>query len=267
MAIGPQYPRYPAAVPSSPWPFLDHPGPLPFAHRGGASDQPENTMPAFEAAIELGYVYLETDAHVTADGICLAFHDDRLDRVTDRTGVIAELPYRVVRDARVDGREPIPLLEDLVASFPQARVNIDTKSDAAVAAVAAVVRRTDAIDRVCIGSFSDARLERIRAELGPALCTSLGPKGTARLRGGSFGLPGAGHLPAACAQVPHRIKGVTLVDQRFVDTAHGLGLQVHVWTIDDPAEMHELLDLGVDGIMTDRPGVLREVLVSRGAWF
>jgi glycerophosphoryl diester phosphodiesterase len=253
-------------VPSSRWPFLDHPGPLPFAHRGGAGDWPENTMPAFEGAIALGYRYLETDAHVTADGICLAFHDDRLDRVTDRAGIIAELPWSEVRQARVDGREPIPLMEDLLAAFPQARVNIDPKHDAAVEPLAEVIRRTGALDRVCVGSFSDDRLVRLQAILGDDLCTSLGPKGTARLRGGSYGLP-AGKLGAACAQVPHRFRGVTVVDDRFVAKAHAVGLQVHVWTIDDPAEMHELLDLGVDGIMTDRPQVLKDVLTSRGAWF
>jgi glycerophosphoryl diester phosphodiesterase len=223
-------------------------------------------MPAFERAIELGYRYLETDAHVTADGICLAFHDEKLDRVTDRTGVIAELPWSVVRQARVDGREPIPLMEDLIAAFPDARVNIDPKHDAAVGPLAEVIRRTGALDRVCVGSFSDDRLARLKADLGDALCTSLGPKGTARLRGGSYGLP-AGKLGAACAQVPHRFRGVTVVDERFVAKAHAVGLQVHVWTIDDPAEMHELLDLNVDGIMTDRPAVLKDVLTSRGAWY
>jgi len=253
-------------VPSSPWPFLDHPGPLAFAHRGGAGDWPENTMPAFEGAVALGYRWVETDAHVTADGICLAFHDDRLDRVTDRTGIIAELPFREVRAARVDGREPIPLLEDLLGTFPAVRVNIDPKHDAAVEAVVAVVERTGALDRVCIGSFSDARIARARAALGPRLCTSLGPRATARLRGGSFGLP-VRRLPGACAQVPHRYRGVTVTDRRFVQRAHQAGIDVHVWTIDDPDEMHELLDLGVDGIMTDRPTVLREVLIERGAWF
>ncbi|MCU1498699.1 MAG: glycerophosphoryl diester phosphodiesterase [Acidimicrobiales bacterium] len=224
-------------------------------------------MPAFEGALALGYRYFETDAHVTSDGVCLAFHDDRLDRVTDQVGVIAELPYRVVRDARVDGREPIPLLEDLIATFPEARINIDTKHDASVEAVAEVIRRTGALDRVCIGSFSEPRLTRIRAELGPQLCTSLGPKSTARLRGGSYGLPGSANLPGACAQVPHTFKGATIVDERFVEKSHALGLQVHVWTIDDPAEMHALLDLGVDGIMTDRCSVLKDVLTSRGAWY
>lgn len=224
-------------------------------------------MPAFQAAVDAGYRYLETDAHVTADGVCLAFHDDRLDRVTDRAGVIAELPWAEVRAARVDGVEPIPLLEDLLGAFPEARVNIDTKADASVDAVADVLRRTDAVERACIGSFSDARLKRIRELVGPTLCTSLGPKAIARLRGGSFGLPGAKGIDGACAQVPHRVKGVTVVDERFVATAHRIGLQVHVWTIDDEAEMHELLDLGVDGLMTDRPQTLKDVLTSRGAWY
>lgn len=223
-------------------------------------------MPAFEGAVALGFGYVETDAHVTSDGICLAFHDDNLDRVTDRTGVIAELPYREVRSARVDGREPIPLMEDLLASFPDLRVNIDPKHDGAVEALAAVIRRTGAVERVCIGAFSDARIARMRAELGPELCTSLGPRATAELRAGSFGLP-TRRPPGPCTQVPHRVKGVTIVDQRFVRRAHSLGLQVHVWTIDDAEEMHELLDLGVDGIMTDHPSVLRQVLESRGAWF
>ena len=144
-------------MPASSWPFLDHPGPLPFAHRGGASQWPENTMPAFEGAVALGYRYLETDAHVTADGVCLAFHDDHLDRVTDRTGAIADLPYRLVKDARVDGREPIPLLEDLIGSFPAVRINIDPKHDEVVEPLAAVIRRTGALGRVCLGSFSDDR--------------------------------------------------------------------------------------------------------------
>src|SRR5688572_11562358 len=111
------------------YPFLDWPGPLAFAHRGGASEAPENTLPAFEQAVRLGYRYLETDVHTTADGELVAFHDDRLDRVTDRTGMVAELPWSTVRAARVDGREPIPLLEDLLGAFPEARVNIDPKAD------------------------------------------------------------------------------------------------------------------------------------------
>jgi glycerophosphoryl diester phosphodiesterase len=245
--------------------FLDHPGPIPFAHRGGAGDWPENTMPAFEGAVALGYRYLETDVHLTSDGVLCAFHDDRLDRVTDRVGTIAELPWSEVSQARVDGREPIPLLEDLLGTWPEVRVNIDPKHDDAVDALAAVLRRTHAVERVCIGAFSDRRLGRLRALLGPRLCTSLGPAGVARLRAASFGAP-SGRLPAQCVQVPPSTRGVALVDRRFVDAAHRRDLKVHVWTIDDPAEMARLLDLGVDGIMTDRPAVLKQVLVERDQW-
>lgn len=222
-------------------------------------------MPAFEGAMALGYQWVETDAHVTSDGVCLAFHDDRLDRVTDQVGIVGELPYSKVKTALVDGREPIPLLEDLLGSFPQLRVNIDPKHNDSVAPLIDVIKRTNSVDRVCIGSFSDARIARIQQAFGPQLCTSLGPKAIARLRGGSYGIP-AGRFDGACAQVPHKFKGVTVTDERFVRRAHRAGLQVHVWTIDDPDEIKFLLDLGVDGIMTDRPATLKEVLQERGEW-
>jgi glycerophosphoryl diester phosphodiesterase len=243
--------------------FLDWPGPIPFAHRGGASEAPENTMPAFEQAVRLGYRYVETDVHATTDGVLLAFHDDVLDRVTDRTGVIAELPWAVVREARVDGREPIPLLEDLLTAWPDLRVNIDPKHDAAVAPLARTLQRCNAIDRVCVGSFSDDRLVELRATLGPALCTSLGPVEVAGLVGGELG----GGAPGRCVQVPRHVGDTELVDEAFVELAHGLDLGVHVWTIDDADEMSLLLDRGVDGLMTDRPAVLREVLDRRGQWY
>jgi glycerophosphoryl diester phosphodiesterase len=252
-------------VPSRPpRPFLDHVGPLAIAHRGGAGDWPENTRPAFEAAVAAGYRHVETDVHVTADGALVAFHDERLDRVTDRTGLIRELPWSEVRAARVDGTEPILLLEDVLASWPDVFVNIDPKHDSAVEPLAAVLQRTGAVERVCVGAFSDRRVARLRAMLGEGLCTAMGPKGIARLRAASFGLP---YRPVAdCAQVPLRQGRVPLVDDRFVRTAHRLGVEVHVWTIDDPVEMEHLLDLGVDGIMTDRPLVLKDVLLRRGQW-
>ena len=252
--------------PNADWPFLDHPGPLPFAHRGGASEVPENTMPAFEHAVALGYRYVETDVHATADGVLLAFHDDRLDRVTDRTGAIADLPWSEVQQARVDGKEPIPLLADLLGTWPELRVNVDPKHDAAVEPLAEILRRTGSAPRVCIGAFSDRRLDRVRALVGPELCWSMGPRQIAALVAASRKLPGKGRLRAPCAQVPVQARGVPVVTPRFVECAHRNGIQVHVWTIDDRAEMERLLDLGVDGIMTDRPQVLREVLESRGEW-
>jgi glycerophosphoryl diester phosphodiesterase len=256
-------------VPPSEWPFLDADGVLAFAHRGAhgpdAGGVPENTMAAFEAAVGLGYRYVETDVHRTVDGVLVAFHDDHLDRVTDRTGAIADLPWSEVRQARLAGGQGVPLLEDLLGSWPHLRVNIDAKADAAVEPLAEVIERTASIDRVCCGSFSGKRLTRLRQRLGPRLCTSLGPLGTVQLRVASLGLP-VGPVPAACAQVPERRGPIPVVDRRFVAAAHRRLLQVHVWTIDQRAEMERLLDLGVDGLMTDRPALLKEVLTARGAW-
>src|SRR5262245_41907008 len=150
-------------------PFLDWPNPIPFAHRGGASDAPENTMPAFEYAIGLGYRYIETDVQVTADGVLAAFHDSNLKRTCDIDRRLGDMTWNELRDARVDGKAPIPLLEDILGSWPAVRVNIDCKTDAAMPALVAALRRTNAIDRVNIGAFSDRRLRRLRAAAGPEL--------------------------------------------------------------------------------------------------
>ena len=222
-------------------------------------------MPAFEGAVRLGFEYVETDVHLTADGVLVAFQDDVLDRVTDRRGVIAEMPWSAVREARVNGAQPIPLLEDLLGAFPSLRVNIEPKSDAAVGALADTLTRCDAVDRVLVCSFVDRRVTMVRERLGPRVCTGLGQKGVAKLIAASRGL-GRPRFVEDAAQVPPSHMGIPIVTRRFVDTAHRLGLAVHVWTIDDSREMDRLLDLGVDGIMTDRPSVLRDVLRRRGQW-
>jgi glycerophosphoryl diester phosphodiesterase len=249
------------------YPFLDWPGPIPFAHQGAHREggPGENTMSAFEAAIEMGYRYIETDVHATSDGVLVALHDHTLDRVTDRAGVIGDLPWSEVRRARVEGAEPVPLLEDLLGLWPEVRVNIDPKHDAAVDPLVDVIRRTNAIDRVCVGAFSDRRLARIRALLGPRLCTSMGPRQVARLVATSRGLP-AGRFTAACVQVPVKRGLVPLVTERFLAAAHRRVLPVHVWTVNDRDEMRHLLDLGVDGIMTDAPDVLKQVMDKRSTW-
>lgn len=249
------------------WAFLDHPGPIPFAHRGGAGDLPENTMAAFERAVSLGYRYLETDVHVTADGVLVAFHDDRLDRVTDRTGAIALLQWAEVNKARVGGTdERVPLLEDVLGAWPSVRVNIDPKHDASVVPLVDALRRAQAFDRVCVAAFSDRRLARFRRLTGGQVCTALGPGEITGLRLSSWAGGPPVPFSAGCAQVPVRFGPVPVVDTRLVAAAHRQGLPVHVWTVDDPAVMDRLLDLGVDGLMSDRPLVLKEVLGRRGQW-
>ena len=246
--------------------YLDVDGPIAFAHRGGAEEFPENTMRAFRHAVDLGYTHLETDVHATADGVAVAFHDDSLDRVTDGRGVVGDLTWSQVRRALVAGTDPILRLDELLEALPDTRINIDPKSDAAVGPLVEVLRRTGAVERVCVCSFSDRRTRQVRDAIGAALCVGAGPRGIARLLAASAHLPGPASFDFHAAQVPVRSKGLTIVRPAVLDAAHRHGVAVHVWTIDEPAEMHRLLDMGVDGIMTDRPSVLRRVMIERGCW-
>jgi len=248
--------------------YLDAATPIPFAHRGGAAVGDENSMAAFERSVALGYRYLETDVHATKDGVPVAFHDDTLDRMLGRPGRIGDLAWTDLRSVRVDGGAVVPSLADLLDAFPQCRFNVDLKADSAVDPTIETLWKLNARDRVLLASFSDRRIRWARRVCGPRQATSLGQREVAALRLASWHGRGlAGFVPSvAAAQVPVRYAGVRVVDARFVQHAHRLGLQVHVWTIDDPAEMRELLDLGVDGIMTDRIEVLRDVLTARGQW-
>jgi glycerophosphoryl diester phosphodiesterase len=247
-------------------PFLDGPTPIAFSHRGFAPAGGENSMAAFERAIALGYRYLETDVRVTADGVALAFHDTTLNRVTDQRGRVGDLPWALVRQARIGGREPIPVLAELLDAWPDARVNIDIKAEHCIAPTIEAIRRTGSIDRVCVGAFSGARVAAVRRVLGPRLCTALGPREALGLRAASALGRRATRGPGQCAQVPARVGPVPFVDARYVATAHALGLQVHAWTVNDPAEMVRLLEVGVDGVITDAADVLRDVLIGRGQW-
>jgi glycerophosphoryl diester phosphodiesterase len=253
--------------------FLDHPTPIAIAHRGGAGDAPENTVAAFDTAVALGFKYLETDAHLTRDGVLVAFHDDRLDRVTDRTGAIAELAVAEVEAADAgytfsrDGGSTfpfrgrglrVPRLEDLLVRWPDVRINVDPKADACIEPLAALLDRVQAWNRVCIGSFSDRRLRLIRKLGRGRACTSMGPRAVALARVASI----SGRMPrlgADCVQVPTHRGPVPIVTERFVAAAHRAYLQVHVWTINEAVAIDRLLDLHVDGIMSDRLRLLLDV--------
>ncbi|HTX25565.1 MAG TPA: glycerophosphodiester phosphodiesterase family protein [Streptosporangiaceae bacterium] len=252
-------------------PYLDHPRPIAFAHRGGAAHAPENSWAAFSRAVELGYAYLETDARATSDGMLMAFHDRTLDRVTDASGPINALPYRDVKAMRVAGSEPIPLIEDLLGAWPDVRFNIDLKDEPGISLLPGVLRRTGAWDRVCVTSFSGSRLRTARGLLDRPVCMTTSPAAIAAVRCTFSATPRgpqtrllAGRLSrsqARCAQVPGSV-----ASGPFVRRAHTLGLDVHVWTINDRAGMTRFLDLGADGIMTDDIETLRDVLIERGQW-
>ncbi|MBJ7489761.1 MAG: glycerophosphodiester phosphodiesterase [Ilumatobacteraceae bacterium] len=248
-------------------PYLDNTSPIAFAHRGGTSAAPENTLRAFNDAVTLGYRYIETDVHATSDGKLVAFHDNDLQRTCGKPWRIEETDWSTLSTARIAGTDPIPLLIDLLTTWPDVRINIDCKSDAAMQPLIDTIRSTNCLDRICVGSFSDKRLRHIRSELGPGLCTSMGPKEVARLvLGSTTGIPINPSQHALVAQVPVRQGPIPVVTRKSIARAHQLGLQVHVWTIDDPIEIGQLLDLGVDGVMSDDTRALKDVFVARKLW-
>lgn len=263
--------------PRTGYPFLDagldHPGSvLAFAHRGGAFHPEieglENTMAAFQHAFDLDYRYLETDVHVTRDGTLLAFHDAVLDRVTRSMGSIAELDTSEVAEALIGGREQIPTMTALFEQFPDANFNIDIKSDAAVRPLADLVVAMNAYDRVCVGSFTERRVRRFRTEVGRQVATAASPRDVVlfRLLAGKRLTGAVTGGRSAALQIPHRYGRLRVVTPGLISRAHALGVHIHVWTIDELDEMHELLDMGVDGLMTDRTDLLRDVLIERGQW-
>jgi glycerophosphoryl diester phosphodiesterase len=252
-------------------PFLDGPFPRAFAHRGwhlGELAGMENSLAAFRRAAAEGYHYLETDVRATRDGVVVVMHDATLDRTTDSSGKIERLDWNLVRTARVNGREPICQLADLLEELPDALLNIDVKADSAVTPVLDLLRRMKQWHRVCLASFSEARLQRLRAAAGSQLLTSMGTASAValRLRSVCPVPPSTAPIRGELAQLPVRWRGIPVTDRALVRYAHRLGREVHLWMVDQAAEMHALLDLGADGLMTDRPDVLRDVLRTRLVW-
>jgi glycerophosphoryl diester phosphodiesterase len=244
------------------------------AHRGFSRDGLENSMAAFRAAVELGYRYVETDVHTTADGVVLVFHDETLDRVTDGRGRVAGLTAAEVAGARIGGREPVPTFDDLVSGLPGVRLNVDVKDWNSVRSLAAAIERHGAHDRVLVTSFSDRRRRAVLRLLSRPVASSAGVVSVALFTVLGRLLPGPvftrvlGRVlqDVHALQVPVRYGALEVVTPGFVRRAHALGLVVHVWTVNDPAEMRRLLQLGVDGIVTDRADLLRDVLIERGEW-
>ncbi len=245
------------------WTYLDRSQPFGFAHRGGKGPAPENTVAAFAAAVDIGYRYLETDVHRTADDVLVAFHDGGLERMAGLSGGIADHTWERLSEIKLDGEHPIPRLSELLDTFPDARFNIDPKADDAVDLLIETIADHQAIDRVCIGSFSDERIAKVREALGPRLCTSPGPKGVFKVLGAAK-LGRRWDPPYGCLQIPVRAAGLPLDSAKLIRQVKALGLQVHFWTVNDADEMNRLLDRGADAIITDEIELLKDVLASRG---
>jgi glycerophosphoryl diester phosphodiesterase len=242
------------------------------AHRGGAKSPAnagfENTRRAFATAVAMGYRYLETDVHASRDGEVFAFHDPHLGRVTDVQGDIGELNAEQVLAARVGGTEAIPSMRSLFEAFPHARFNIDVKAAAAIEPMVRLLEECDAYERVCLASFSSLRLAKLRRRLADRVPTSMGTAEIALLRCLPWRRARAfvARTGASCVQVPPDHGRFVVITDAFLEHCHALELPVHAWTVDDAAQMNDLLDRGVTGIITDRIDVLRDVLSSRGEW-
>ena len=248
------------------------PPPLAFAHQGGGLEHTENSWEAFELAVSLGYPYLETDIQSSSDGVAFCMHDATLDRTTNGRGQASQQPWAAIAALHVNGSErPPPRLDEVLVRWPDLRVNVDPKVGESVPPLIRALRDADAVARTCVGSFSERRIKRVTDALGSQMCHSTGPLTTFRWVLGSLLPTTLGGLvartSAACYQVPvKQWRFVPVTTGRSVRLAHAMGKQVHVWVVDEANEMRRLLDLGVDGLMTDRPTVLRDLLVERGQW-
>lgn len=253
--------------------------PVALAHRGGSLYPPnvglENTMTAFRNAVALGYTHLETDVHLTRDGRLVAFHDVRLDRVTDRKGLIKNLTWQQVSEARLGGdlgdrSESVPLLTDIIEAFPGVNLNIDLKAPGTARALWQVIERHGLHDHVCVGSFQQRHLTHFRRLSKGSVATAAGAAGIAVMRFSPASMSRMLHTSADVLQVPAFVspagQRLEVVTKKFISAAHRAGRQVHVWTIDDRDEMTRLLDLGIDGLVSDRIDVLKDVLIQRGVW-
>jgi glycerophosphoryl diester phosphodiesterase len=242
--------------------YGSRPGPLAIAHRGGAGLGPENTLDAFRRSYALGLRYLETDVRITADGGLVAFHDARLERVTPARGRVRSRPLDELAGLPVLGGGTVLPLAVLLAALPDACLTLDVKDSAVVAPLARLLTDTGAAPRVCAAAARGSWRSALRDATGPELCTALSWRELLHLTSGPRGRYG----DAAFAHVPLRLGRVPVFRDDLVARAHDAGVRIIVWTVNEPHTMHRLLDNGVDGIITDRPDRLREVLIARGQW-
>ena len=241
-------------------PYFAGRAPRVFAHRGLHTTAPENTASAFQAAVDAGVTFIETDVVGAKDGIAIISHDTTLDRVSDRTGRVDS--FTAAELAEVDlGGEGFITLAHALEQFPDVRFNIDVKDDAAIDGVVSAVHDAGALDRVLLTSFSAARRRAVTRRL-PAVASSASSTEFLALST-ALRLGFTPPLPLIHAfQIPEKANGLTFVTEQLVDRYHRAGLEVHVWTVNDEATMRRLLAMGVDGIVTDRADIALGVVDS-----
>ncbi len=246
--------------------FFATPPPRILAHRGLALDAPENTLLAFAKALAIGVNFIETDVHESSDGVAMISHDASLERTAGRLVDVNQLTAAELRRVDLGEGQNFASLAEALDAFPDARFNIDVKSPGAVQPTISAIQSTNAVQRVLVASFSDARRRDTVAGL-PGVATSA-PLGAMARIVTAMSMRMSHRAMAVldgfdAVQVPERWKGVRVVTPRLVRVAHAVGAEVHVWTINDADSMNRLLDLGVDGIVTDRADIARDVVRQR----
>ena len=224
-----------------------------FVHRGDTSIFLENTIEAFQSAISLGYQYLETDLRETSDGKIITFHDPNLKRITGANITISETKFSDIRMRRLPSRETIPTIDELLEEFPDSFFNMDLKVNQIEEKVLKKINSHNALERVCLGSFNSKVIKKINS-LEPKILTSMGISQVIMYK--FFQKKNLSKL----IQIPTHWKGIKVITKKFIDRLHNDGLKVHVWTINKEKEMQSLIDLGVDGIMTDNASGLIKVM-------
>jgi glycerophosphoryl diester phosphodiesterase len=242
--------------------YVDRPGPLAIAHRGGAGLAAENTLEAFRRSYALGVRYLETDVRLTRDGQLVAFHDAWLRRVTGTAGRLRARTLAELSGLPVLGGGPVLALDALIAAYPAACFTLDVKDRAVIEPLAELLLTRGVVDRVCVAAVRGRWVRALRERTGPQLCTALSWRELARLAA----RPRARYGTAGFAHVPLQLGRIPVFRDDLVARGHDAGVRVIVWTVNDADTMNRLLDHGVDGVITDRPDRLREVLIARGQW-
>ena len=238
--------------------YLDYDGLKVLAHRGGAEESYENTTESFEYSELLGCEFIETDVQVSSDGIPYIFHDDDLKRILNKPVRFDSLSSNEIDDLSIFNSCKIPKLSDTLLRFPNLCFQIDFKTDEVVMPALDVINDMNVFDRVCIASFNSKRLQNVRS-LYPDLCISMGPNEVFKTLLASLNLYN-GEIPGDCLQIPMSYYGIKIVSKRFVDFVHSRGLKIMIWTINDIKTFKYLIDLGVDGIITDKPKLLFQTI-------
>ena len=215
----------------------------------------------FNYSQSLGCKFIETDVQVSSDGIPYIFHDETLTRLLNKNTVFSDLHSNEIDNLRIFDSHKIPRLDEGSSTFPDMYFQIDVKTDEVVMPALEVIHQNNAEDRVCIASFNSARLSKVK-NMYPDICLSMGPNEVGKMLLSSYGLYKK-RYQGDCLQVPMYYYGIKIVTKRFVDFVHSKGLKICVWTINDEKTFKKLIDIGVDGIITDKPKLLFEVLNSK----